>query len=109
MSLDQEDAEETVGNELKAKASEGDFCSDICSTSRHKTASAGLSKGEFHGHPLRTHPIEEVDTNLNQEGGYVADDKYLCYLLWVHFRMFRTDMEDEAAVEDVVEGKKCSW
>lgn len=54
MGLDQEGAEETVGNELKGKARESDLQSDICNISRHKTASAGLSKGEFHGHPLYT-------------------------------------------------------
>lgn len=92
MGLDQEDAEDTVGNELKAKARESDLCSDVCSTGRHKTASPGLLKGEFREHPLRTHPVGEVDTNLYQEGGDVADDEYFCYPPGVHFRMFRTDV-----------------
>jgi len=58
---------------------------------------------------MSKHPVERIDTNLHQEGGDVADDEYLRYLLGVHYRMFRSDMGDEAAIDDVIEGKKCGW
>lgn len=53
-------------------------------------------------------PVEKSDTNLDHEGKDITEDKYLCHLLRVHNRVFRTDVGDQTTVGDVVKGEKRS-
>lgn len=55
----------------------------------------------------RMNPVEEVDTNLYQEGDNVANDEYLCYPLGFHHRVPCPNIGDEASIDDIVEGEKC--